>query len=82
MKRLCTEEEKQLLYQNRQQMLKGVFHTTSKSKSAPLIISVFISCILAVLLGAMLEEKHGVNARAADIGMKVVALALVIPLKI
>ena len=82
MKRLCTKEEKQLLYKNKKQMLKGVFHTASESKSAPLIMSAIISCILGISFGAIFVEKLGLNQRAVEIGVELFVLAAIFPLKI
>lgn len=74
MKRSCSEEEKQLLYKNREQMLKGIFHTASESRSAPAIISV----ILAVVLAVGLRNVLGVT----DFIMKLFAIALFFMLRI
>ena len=50
MRRLCTESEKELLYKNRKQMLKGIFETSSRSKLAPVFVSLFISVMLTFVL--------------------------------
>lgn len=50
MRRLCTESEKELLYKNRKQMLKGIFETSSRSKLAPVFVSLFISIMLTFVL--------------------------------
>ena len=82
MKRLCTKEEKRLLYKNRKQMLKGIFQTASDSKSAPLIMSAVISVILTIALLSVFEERIGINNEGIELGMKLFMIALIFPLKI
>ena len=59
MKRLCTESEKELLYKNREQMLKGIFQTASHSKFGPVYVSLFISIILTFTVVIFLGVKFG-----------------------
>lgn len=48
MKRLCTEEERKLLYQNKGQMLQGINWTAARSKLGQVLEGIFLSAFLAI----------------------------------
>ncbi|MBQ4521983.1 MAG: hypothetical protein IJA10_03415 [Lachnospiraceae bacterium] len=70
MKRLCTESEKELLYKNRKQMLKGIFQTASKSGFAPQFVSLFISIILTLVLVIFFTMKLGNQFQVTEFKIK------------
>lgn len=76
MKRLCTESEKELLYKNRKQMLKGIFQTASKSKVAPIFVSLIISMILTFVLVFFLTTQLGNEFQLTESKVKVWIIAL------
>lgn len=45
MKRVCSEAEKEILYKNKNQMLKGIYETASKSKWSDVFITLAISAV-------------------------------------
>ncbi len=45
MKRLCTEDERKLLFKNRNQLLKGIYQTASRSNYSRIFVGLFVSLI-------------------------------------
>lgn len=76
MKRLCTESEKELLYKNREQMLKGIFQTASHSKFGPVYVSLFISIILTFTVVIFLGVKFGNRIQITESKIKLGILIL------
>lgn len=60
MKRICTEDEKKLLFKNRNQLLKGIYQTASQSKYSRIFVGLFFS-IVTLLAGMyfILEYTNG-----------------------
>lgn len=54
MKRLCTEEEKKLLYQNKGQMLQGINWTAARSKLGQVFVGIFLSAFVAIAVTVLI----------------------------
>ena len=76
MKRLCTEEEKQLLYKNRKQMLKGILQTAANSKMAPIFISLFLSIIVMFVVMFAVVEGLGIYMNLSKFQIKLFLLVI------